>query len=565
MRGPINRIIIAGGGSAGWMTAAVLSQQFPDKEIALVESPDIPVIGVGESTLGTINSYLDMLNLKDEDWMKECQATYKLGIKFTDFYKKGDAYYYPFGIKDHQNTQAGCTDWYVKKTLNPDIPTNDFYESFYSSMPFIYDNKIYDNEDGQLPNFSWKSDVAYHVDAIQFGHMLRDKVALPNGVVHVKANIVKTNIEMEGNIESIKLDNGDELEADLYIDCTGFRSLLLGEAMDQYFENWSDWLPNKDAITCHVPYTDKDKEMENVTNCTAWDHGWCWNIPLYNRIGAGYVYDKKYVTQEEAEAEFKAYLDSDRMAHHDPERSKKIEKFDHIKIRNGVYHKCWTQNVVGVGLSYGFIEPLESTGLLSVQEILLRLCETLHNPQVNRAHVDHFNYVVKQIMTGFKYFVAYHYTLSSRRDTEFWRAAGEYIRMDARLDDPKFNNSAESLPAVMANALLQSHELRGDLSMGGIPDIFVGNRCIPSNKTQLTVLENLMIARNGSAPEIYTKQLQDYWDQKKDYIQTLANDSPTHYQYLKDKIYGGEDFDMAVNKKQEETPPAKKSKSKKSK
>jgi hypothetical protein len=551
MRGPINRIIIAGGGSAGWMTAAVLSNQFPDKEIALVESPDVPVIGVGESTLGTINSFLSMLGLEDTDWMKECDATYKLGIKFSDFYKKDDAYYYPFGVKDMQNTQAGATDWYVKKALNKDTPANDFYESFYSCMPFIYDNKIYDNKDGQLPNFSWGNDVAYHIDAIKFGHMLRDKVALPNGVVHIQEHIKRVlQRATGGGIECIELDNGDQLEADLFIDCTGFKSLLLGETMEEFFEDFGDWLPNKRAIACHVPYTDKEVEMENVTNCTGYNNGWVWNIPLWDRMGCGYVYDPKFLTKEEAEEEFKEFLNSDRMKLHKETRSEEIEDFKHIDIRNGIMHRCWVDNVVGVGLSYGFIEPLESTGLLSVQEILLRLCETLHYEQVNRTHVDHFNYVVKQIMIGFKFFVAYHFTLSSRRDTEYWRQATEYIRMDPRLDDPKFNNSIESLPAVMANSLLQSHHLAGDMTMGGIPDIFVGNRCIPSNTTQLKVLEDLMLARQGQVPEIYTKQLQDYWDQKKDYIQTLANDSLSHYEYLRQNIY---ELDETIDESIEDT------------
>jgi len=538
MRKPIERIIICGGGSAGWMTAAVLSNQFPNFDIALVESPDIPVVGVGESTLGTINSFLDMLDLKDEDWMAECQATYKLGIKFSDFYAKDDVYYYPFGIKDMQNTQAGTTDWYVKKTLNPQVPKTDFYESFYSSMPFIYDNKIYDNKDGQLPNFSWRTDVAYHVDAVQFGHMLRDKVALPNGVVHIKAEIKNVSHDIEGYVEHIELDNGDQLEADLFIDCTGFKSLLLGGKMESYFEKFTDWLPNTKAIACHVPYTDKELEMENVTNCTGWNHGWCWNIPLYNRIGAGYVYDPKYYnSDEEAIEDFKAYLNSDRMKFPKADRSEEIEDFKVIDINNGVFNKCWRENVVGVGLSYGFIEPLESTGLLSVQEILLRLCETLHYKQVNRAHVDHFNYVIKTIMYGFRDFVAYHYTLTSRRDTEFWRQAGEWTRMDPRLEDPKLFDCTNSLAANMANSLLQSHQMAGDLAMGGVPDIFVGNECIPTNPTQMRILNDLMMSRQGSTPEIYTKQLQDYWDQKKEYIQSLANDSLSHYEYLKQNIY----------------------------
>jgi hypothetical protein len=543
MRKPIERIIICGGGSSGWMTAAVLSKQFPNLEIALVESPEIPIVGVGESTLGTINSFLNLLELKDTDWMEECQATYKLGIKFSDFYKKDDAYYYPFGIKDTQNTNMGITDWFVKKALNPDVPTNDFYESFYSCMPFIYDNKIYNNEDGQLPNFSFNTDVAYHVDATAFGQVLRTKVAEPNGVVHIKGKITKIIKDIEGYVDSIVLDNGDALTADLFIDCTGFRSLLLGsdEGMGMPFESYRDWLPNSKAWTCHVPYTDKETEMENVTDCTAYNHGWIWNIPLYNRIGSGYVFDSKYVTDEEALEEYKAYLNSDRMTMPKENRTDEIKEYKLINIKNGIHKKCWEKNVVGVGLSYGFIEPLESTGLLSVQEILLRLCETLHYEQVNKVHVDHFNYVIRGIMTGFRDFVAYHFTLSSRRDTEYWKANGEYIQMDTRMEDPKYSEVLQSLPAVMAQNLLQSHNLAGGIETSGVPDIFVGNRTIPANTTQLTILNNLVVSRQGKVPEIYTKQLQDYWDQKKAYIQELANDAPSHYQYLKENIYNGKD------------------------
>ena len=144
-------------------------------------------------------------------------------------------------------------------------------------------------------------------------------------------------------------------------------------------------------------------------------------------------------------------------------------------------------------------------------------------------------------MTGFRDFVAYHFTLSSRRDTEYWKANGEYIQMDPRMEDPKYSEVLQSLPAVMAQNLLQSHHLSGGIETSGVPDIFVGNRTIPANTTQLTILNNLVVSRQGKAPEIYTKQLQDYWDQKKAYIQELANDAPSHYQYLKENIYNGKD------------------------
>jgi len=535
MRKPINRIIICGGGSAGWMSAAVLSNQFPNMEIALIESPDIPTVGVGESTLGTINSFLDMLGLKDEDWMKECQATYKYGIKFTDFYEKGEAFYYPFGIKDTQNTQQGLTDWYVKKALNPATPNSDFYESFYSVMPLIYNSKVYDNKDGQLPGFSFTNDVAYHMDATAFGIFLRDKICIPNGVVHITANITEALKDAEGYIDGLVLDNGDTLDADLYLDCTGFKSMLLGQTLDVPYDTFRDVLPNNKAWHCHLPYDDKEVEMETVTNCTAYNAGWVWNIPLYNRIGTGYVFDDKmYRDDEEALEDFKEYLKNTDYMHY----AKNVDdlEFKLIDIKNGCHRECWKYNVVGVGLSYGFIEPLESTGLLSVQEILLRLCETLHKPIVNKVHKDNFNFVVRNIMSGFKSFVGYHFTLSGRRDTEYWRQAGEWINMDARISDPKWDDTHTNL-SEMANRMLQSHDLPGEPYMGGIPDIFVGMNHIPVNTTQLKVLEGLLLARNGEIPEMFTQQTQDYWDQKKQYIQMLADDAPSHYQYLTDTIY----------------------------
>jgi len=539
MRKPIKRIIIVGGGSAGWMSAAFLSKQHPNLEIALVESPDIPVIGVGESTLGTINSFLHLLGITDEEFMPYVQGTYKLGIQFSDFYKKDDVYYYPFGLKDLQNTGGGTLDWYVKKTLNPELSHNDFYECFYSCMPLIYKNKIYDNKDGQLPNYSFRQDVAYHMDAISFGQFLREKIAEPNGVVHIQANVDEVFKDAEGYIDGLKLDNGDVLEADLYIDCTGFKSLLLEKSLDVRFESYRDWLPNNKAWTVHVPYTDKEKEMHNVTDCIGYNNGWIWMIPLYNRIGSGYVYSNEFITDEKALEEYKAFLDSDKMRVHNPERSKDLE-FKLIEIKNGVHKKCWHKNVVGVGLSYGFIEPLESTGLLSVQEIILRLSEMLYLEQINKVHEDHFNYIVKYIMDNFKSFVAYHYTLSSRRDTEYWRKMTEWVAMDARLEDPKFLELHTTM-SEMATRMLQTHDMPGDLSMGGVPDIFVGNRYIPTNKTHLDIFSNFAEVRGGTKPNFFNDQTADYWEQKKEYINSLAEDSLSHYQYLKQHIYKEED------------------------
>jgi len=538
MNNKIKKIIIVGGGSAGWMSAAMLSQEFPDKEIALIESPDVPIIGVGESTLGTINQFLGILGLQDKDWMEYCKATYKLSIKFTDFYAKGEEFYYPFGMKDMQNCQQGTADWYVKKTLNPDTPHMDFYESFYSTMPFITQGKIYDNADGQLPGFSWKNDVAYHMDAVLFGEFLRERYCEPRGVVHIKEHIDEILVNTAGEVDGLKLRNGDTLEADLYVDCSGFKSMLLEQTLGVEFNSYSQWLPNNKAWAVQVPYEDKDIEMENTTDCVAVDNGWIWNIPLYHRIGKGYVFCDKFTSEEDALEEFKQFIMTRLKKPRTREQVDALE-FRLINIKNGVHKKCWHKNVVAVGLSYGFIEPLESTGLLSVQEILLRLCHTLHYDTVNKIHIDNFNHIVSGIMESFKFFVCYHYTLSSRRDTPYWKHVTEEIEMDSGMLIP--GNQTPSQVGEIAVRLLQSHHMPGDFSMGGVPDIFVGMHMGPVNPTQMKILSEILLGRNGTIPEYFNSQTQDYWNQKKEYINGLASTAPSHYQYLRERIYDGKE------------------------
>jgi flavin-dependent dehydrogenase len=543
MKTKVKKIIIVGGGSAGWMSAAMLCKRFPHLDIAVIESPAVPIIGVGESTLGTINQYLNLLGLEDKDWMEYCRATYKLAIKFSHFSEKGEIFYYPFGVKDQQNCQAGLMDWYVKKVLYPDTSNNDFYESYYSVMPFIYNTKIYDNSDGQLPGFNFQNDVAYHMDAALFGEFLKEKICIPNGVVYINQHIDKIETTKDDFIDYLVLDNGDQINADLYVDCTGFKSLLLEETLKVPFVSFSDVLPNNKAWTCHIPYVDKEKEMENVTDCKAIENGWVWNIPLYNRIGSGYVYSNKFISDEEALEEFKNHLDGPDMTIPDSQRSKNL-KFKLIDIKNGIHDQCWKNNVVAVGLSYGFIEPLESTGLLSVQEIILKLCETLSYKTINRIHIDNFNYLIEGIMQGFKNFVNYHYSLSARRDTDYWKYVTEQIVMDPTMN----NRQLKELPGQvkeMATRLLQTHYVPGDPQMGGMPDILVGMNTLPTNTITLDIVDQIVTARNnGARPEFLNSQTQEYWHQKKDYIEKIAEKSLSHYQYLKEKIYDNKDIEF---------------------
>lgn len=419
----VNKIVVVGGGSAGWMTASTLIKHFPDKDITLVESPSTPTVGVGESTIGQINEWLRSLDIKDADWMKQCDASYKLSIKFTDFYKKGSGgFHYPFGMPydDRSIFPGGVNDWYIKKILYPDTPSSNFAETFFPAVTLSEKNKIIDNNNGELPGWFFDRDVAYHFDAAKFGAWLRDGYAVPRGVKIIRDDVVNVEVSEQG-IRSLTMKETDSITADLFIDCTGWKSLLLAQSLNVEFESYADFLPNNSAWATRVPYTDKESELQPYTNCTAIDNGWVWNIPLWSRVGTGYVYSDKYVSDEDALAQFKRYLISERDCPKDKDLIESLD-FKNIKMRVGIHKKIYHKNVCAIGLSAGFIEPLESNGLYTVHEFLSKLVLTLARGEISEFDRLAFNEACRGDFRAFAEFVGLHYALSHRDDTEYWRA-----------------------------------------------------------------------------------------------------------------------------------------------
>ena len=407
----VNDIKIIGGGSAGWMTAATLISQFPHKKITLIESPKIATVGVGESTLALINSWLTLLGIEDEDFMPHCDASYKLSIGFKNFYRKDSGqFHYPFGLPYTEGNIARFNDWYFKKFLYPNTPVSDYAECLFPQMALVKQNRILKNAVNELPNFNPRSDIAYHFDATKFGLWLRDHYCLSKGVKHIKAKVKDTKVNDDVGIEYIVLDDDSKVKADLFIDCTGFSALLIDKAFKEPFESFEDVLPNNSAWATRIPYKSKKKELVGYTNCTAIDNGWVWNIPLWSRIGSGYVYSDKYISDDDALLQFQKHI-------------KKGDELDykHIKMRTGMHKRMWVKNVCAIGLSAGFIEPLESNGLYTVHEFLLRLVSILQREYVSQWDRDVYNSGVKIIFLGFKEFVAMHFALSHRDDTEYWR------------------------------------------------------------------------------------------------------------------------------------------------
>jgi hypothetical protein len=528
---PLNKIVIVGGGSAGWMTAAALIRAFPEKEIVCIESPDVPTVGVGESTLGGINDFCHYLGIDEKDFMSYTDASYKMSIKFTDFYEKDSGgFHYPFGHPFVDKTRDGMHDWLVKKQLYPDTPIDDFVHCFFPASALWEKNKYAVNKYGLFDNYNPATDVAYHFDASLFGAWLKERYCKPRGVVHLATTVVGIPTNDNG-IESLLLKDGSSITADLYIDCTGFKSLLLGGALNEPFTSYSHMLPNNRAWATRMPYKDKEREMEPFTNSTALGNGWSWNIPSWGRLGTGYVYSDKFISPENALEEFKVYLMSDKMIC--PRTREEVDAMEYkdIPMRVGIHERTFVKNCVAIGLSAGFIEPLESNGLFSVHEFLFKLIKTLQRPAVTQWDLDVYNGSVFGMWRNFAEFVALHYALSIRSDTEYWRANAERV----------YSPGLQSLKVSSSNGFnrLQEDKMFNYRTpdMGGITWISVGMNYFVLDKLQVEM------------KEIYGKKSQrqtlapvfNLFEERKARWAAAAESQPSLYQYLKTHIHTGKE------------------------
>jgi tryptophan halogenase len=444
-------ILIVGGGSSGWMTAATLESQFPNYKISLIESKTISTVGVGESTIGQIIDWMRLLKIEDKDFIKHVDGSYKLSIKFTDFYKKGESFHYPFGEPNLKGNRLETNDWWFKKILYPKTPYSDYSDCIHPlQMAYVNQNKFDINEVSR----------AYHFDATKFGLWLKNNYC--KKIKHIKEDVV--SIEQDEN--GIKSLNNKH-KADLYIDCTGFKSLLLDKTLKEPFESYSNILPNDSAWATKIPYTNKKKQLEPFTNCTAIENGWVWNIPLWSRIGTGYVYSSKFVDDETALKEFKKHLGQEDL------------EFKNIKMRVGIHNRLWVKNVVAIGLSAGFIEPLESNGLFTVHEFLIKLVRNLQREKISQWDRDNFNYQCKHLFKEFAEFVGLHYALSHRNDTEYWKHC-----FNKSWDETLINLKPIAITGFKEAVHNRTYNFKFN-SNGGLPCISAGMHWGPTDKASL--------------------------------------------------------------------------------
>ena len=524
-----NKIVILGGGSAGWMSASVLVKAFPDKEITVVESPKFPTIGVGESTLVAIRNFCKFLGVEEKEFMSFTDASYKMAIRFTDFYEKDNgSFFYSFGDPHVEGSWQGIRDWLWRKAMYPDTPVQDYIKTYFPQSAMFDENKFGVNSTGLFDNYNPSNDVAYHFDAIKFGLWLKEKYCLPRGVKLISATVVDVPTDDNG-VQSLNLDTGDKIVADLYIDCSGFKSLLLEQALKVPFESYSDILPNNKAWACQVPYVDQEKEMQAFTGCTAIGNGWCWNTPLWSRIGTGYVYSDKHISDEAALEEFKDYLCSDKMAVARTREQIETLTFRQVPFRVGIHKRLWEKNVVAIGLSAGFIEPLESNGLYSVHEFLFKLLKCLQRPSITQWDRDVFNTACIGMFRNFSEFVALHYALSVRNDTAYWKENAD------RVYDPKMVNLEPTI-FVGFKDLQFKKTVTGDPGnfKEGIPWISVGMNYPVLDRVdqQLHQFNDQIDHKTAWAPNF------NMYDERKRKWEYAARFEKTLYTYLKENIYG---------------------------
>lgn len=411
----IRKLVIVGGGTAGWMAAAALRRHFQGgpMEIVLVESTEIGTIGVGEATIPTIRGFYAQLGLTDIEVMQATQATCKLGIRFNGWVREGQSFVHPFGHFG-QDLRGVPFHHYWRKLAQAGEPTDIADYSLGASLAqagkFMAPSR---NPASTLSIFDW----ALHFDAGLFAQLMR-RVAEDNGVRRVDARITKVNLRPEdGFVASLDLHTGETVEGDLFIDCSGFRGLLIEEALQTGYEPWNDvlfcdraWAVQSQGVGDPAPYTD-------VTAHTA---GWRWRIPLQHRYGNGMVYSSRHISDEEALAELKAAVPDPLLF--EPRQ---------IRFNPGRRKRVWNKNVIALGLASGFLEPLESTSIALIETGIEKIKALFPDRDFAPEVVDEFNDWSRREMERVRDFIILHYWANKRGDTAFWRDCNQVVLPEA--------------------------------------------------------------------------------------------------------------------------------------
>lgn len=400
----VKRIVIVGGGSAGWMTAAALSSLLPPDavKITLVESDAIGTVGVGEATIPDIINFNAMLGIREEDFLRATNGTFKLGIEFVDWGRLGDAYLHPFGPHGVDMNGIDFHQYWLRyKADNPDSTIEQFSLSAIAAKAAKF--AMPENDPRSVLS---QIRYAYHFDATAYARYLR-QYAEQRGVTRTEGRVVDVSLNSEnGFVSSVELEDGASLSGDLFFDCSGFRALLMEQTLGVGFEDWKHWLPcdTAQAVAC-----EQSGELLPYTRSTAKKAGWQWRIPTQRRTGNGHIYASEMMSEDEAIASLLEDLDGPAIG--EPRK---------IRFRTGRRARFWEKNCIAVGLSGGFLEPLESTSLFLIQEAISKFISLFPSKSMPDAVRDEYNRQLGKKFEQVRDFIILHYKATTRDDSPFW-------------------------------------------------------------------------------------------------------------------------------------------------
>lgn len=400
----IKNIVIVGGGTAGWMTAAALANSLPKNvfNITLVESDSIGSIGVGESTLPHISQFNAALGIDENEFIKSTSATIKLGIQFKDWGNIGDTYMHPFSEIGHVTQGIDFHHYWLKSQVMGDKSSLDQYSVAAMAGKANRFSPPQKNKDSLLSAYNY----SYHIDATAYAKYLR-KYAETRKVRRIEGKIIEVTQNVHnGFVESVILESGKKLSADFFVDCSGFSALLIEKTLGVEFIDWSHWLPTDSAI---VMQSERNIQLNPYTIATARSAGWQWQIPLQHRMGNGHVFSSNYMSEQEAFDILMTTLPGK------PTTDARV-----LNFKAGCRQKLWEKNCVAIGLSSGFLEPLESTSIFLVQMGINKLLEFFPNNSFHQSGINQYNQSMSHHYRKIRNFIILHYHATRRTDSDFW-------------------------------------------------------------------------------------------------------------------------------------------------
>ena len=449
----VREIVIVGGGTAGWMTASAMSKVLgPDYAITLVESEEIGTVGVGEATIPMIKLFNQALELDEADFIRRTKGSFKLGIEFVNWGQLGDSYVHGFGkIGQDLGTVAFHHYWLKAHQMGKAGPMDEYSINTAAARHNKFMPAVTDRPNSPLADIGY----AYHFDAGLYARFLRD-YSEKRGVKRIEGKV--KNVEQrpdDGFVSAVVLESGERVAGQLFIDCSGFRGLLIEQTLNTGYEDWTHWLPCDRAAAVQCTTT---QAITPYTRSTAQEAGWQWRIPLQHRVGNGYVFSSKFISEDEASAKLLSRLEGE------PLMTPKI-----LKFTTGKRRKFWNKNVVAIGLSSGFMEPLESTSIHLIQSAIARLTAFWPHTGFDPKDIEEFNAHSDFEFEKIRDFLILHYCVTERTDTPFWN----YVRT---MDVPESLKRKMALFRTNGRVFRQSEELFAEPSW---IQVMIGQRMMP--------------------------------------------------------------------------------------